>query len=116
MITPTVGRVLWYWPSLYDLSQMRQMNVDQPFRAHVDYVHNDRKVNLTVTDHYGQRHFRQLATLKQEGDRMQPGAAYAEWMPYQVGQAKASAAPAPEPPPAPAPTSNNTLHLPKKKP
>jgi hypothetical protein len=112
MITPTVGRVVWYWPSLFDLATMRQIDVEQPFTAQVLYTRSERNVNLLVTDHYGGTHFRQGVQLKQEGDNVTPGQSFAEWMPYQLGQAKKHEAEAA--PQAAAQQTSGTLHLPKK--
>jgi hypothetical protein len=66
MIDPTVGRRVWYWPSEYDRSAGMIADGKQPCDA------------------------RTSVTLMQEGDAPVPGA-YAQWMPYQKGQAKAAA-------------------------
>lgn len=80
MIIPSIGRVVWY----------RGMpRREQPFAALVTYVHNDRMVNLVVFDHNGTPAGRNNVTLVQERDAIPAApASYAEWMPYQVGQAK----------------------------
>lgn len=98
-ITPSVGRKVWYWPSLYDLASphasadnpmpgrgMRQVT-GEAFDATVLCVHGDRCVNLLVVDHCGVTHYVPSASLMQPGDD-KPAHGYAEWMPYQVGQAK----------------------------
>ena len=107
IITPTVGRKVWFrlnginelekpcsgaetatvrsFPSVVDLTQ--------PFDATVVYVWDDRRVNLHVLDHYGNPFI--IATsvpLLQEGDTPPQFGFYAEWMPYQLGQAKKEAA------------------------
>ncbi len=98
MIKPTIGRRVWYWPSDYDrgLLQNKPETViqasdrTQPCDAGVVYVHSDRMVNITVADHNGHMHRRTSVNLLQEGD-VRPDAsdyAFAEWMPYQTGQAK----------------------------
>lgn len=89
MITPTVGRKVWYRPTEYDKSGPGGMQAygAQPCDATVVFVHGDRMVNLLVVDHNGNTHKRTSVTLMQDGDP-QPQSAYAEWMPYQVGQAK----------------------------
>lgn len=100
MIKPTIGRKLWYWPSNAD----RHIGLDyvpgphnppivahdfsQPCDATVVYVHSDNLVNLRVTDHNGNTHARTSVHLVQEGEAPDAGEAFAEWMPYQVGQAK----------------------------
>jgi hypothetical protein len=99
IISPTVGRVVWYRPSGHDVLQLNGMyQVDgvQPFVAHVTYVWSDFMVNLVVYDHAGSMFIRTSVPLKQEGDdvpMMADGAPYCEWMPYQVGQAKKHAEP-----------------------
>lgn len=90
VITPTVGRVVWYFPGPYDGVQRYD---DKPCAAHVTYVHNDRMVNLVVFSHTGQIHVRNSVALIQEGDgENRPHMGWAEWMPYQQGQAKKHAA------------------------
>jgi hypothetical protein len=78
VITPDVGRVLWYWRDSFDT---------QPFTATICYVWNNRRVNLAGFDYNGNPYKATSITLRQEGDP-QPSYPYAEWMPYQIGQAK----------------------------
>lgn len=93
VITPTIGRKVWYWPSGHDLQtlSLRQHHAyigqAQPFDATVIYVWNDRSVNLCVTDHNGNVFTRTSVTLSQPGDLSVPPEGYASWMPYQVAQA-----------------------------
>lgn len=88
MIKPTIGRIVWYRPSSFDLSEMTILDGEQPCAGTVAYVHSDSMVNLTVSDHFGKTYQRTSVYLKQEGA---PDAAkttaYCEWMPYQKGQA-----------------------------
>lgn len=103
VITPTIGRRLWYWPSDYDKGLVPGTQLDrticvgddaQACDAGVVFVHGDRLVNLLVTDHAGHTHRRLSVHLVQEGDEpLPPGAAYAQWMPYQQGQAKKDSQP-----------------------
>lgn len=99
VITPTIGRRCWYWPSDYDQgianlgahpeSVISVCDPAQACDAGVVMVHGDRLVNLLVTDHIGRTHRRLSVVLMQEGDApLPPGSAYAAWMPYQQGQAK----------------------------
>lgn len=85
MIKPTIGRKVWFW------------NVEkheQPEDATICYVYGDSMVNLRVTDHQGVSRAETSVSLKQPEDTEWSGR-YAEWMPFQVGQAKAQeAAPA----------------------
>lgn len=89
MIKPTVGRVLWYWPTAEDIKSgmFAYEGSDQPFAASVTFVHGDRMVNLSVTDHGGIVWGKRSVTLLQEGDKVRDRSGYAEWMPYQKGQA-----------------------------
>jgi len=97
-IKPTIGRRVWYWPSPQDrdegqyrpVSVIQQGDRSQPCDAGIVYVHSYRMVNLTVADHNGVMHQRTSVILRQPGEK-EPLGAYAEWMPYQMGQAKQAA-------------------------
>lgn len=88
MIVPTVGRIVWYHPLL------RGMGVGdpgpdprgQPLAAIVTHVWSDTCVNLTVHDVNGNTYGRTSVLLVQDGPV--PDQNYAEWMPFQRGQAK----------------------------
>lgn len=84
-ITPTPGRIVWYWPSANDGVPSLP---GQPLAAIVTAVHTERRVNLSVFDSYGNTHARGNVSLIQPDDiRPQPGSFnFAEWMPYQIGQ------------------------------
>lgn len=83
VITPTPGRVVWYYPAPHD--GIGQLN-GYPLAAIVAGVHNDNLVNLAVFDAYGNSQQRSNVHLVQPGDAV-PDSAYVSWMPYQVGQA-----------------------------
>jgi len=85
MIKPSIGRVVWFTPSKTDAALSGS---DQKLAALVTYVHSDRCVNLAVFDANGNAHGRTSATLLQDDDVGNEGGYYAEWMPYQIGQAK----------------------------
>jgi hypothetical protein len=90
MITPTVGRVVWYHPGIGDSSVAR--NGDQPLAALVTTVWSDTCVNLAAFDANGIP-FNRTSVFLYQGDTDRPGGGYCEWMPYQKGQAaKAEAA------------------------
>lgn len=104
MITPTVGRKVWYRPSAFDMKGPGAMTSagQQPLDATVIAVWGDRMVNLLVVDVVGKTFPKLSVTLMQDGDapNMQgpkdsdgnpTAGGYAEWMPYQQGQAKAQA-------------------------
>ena len=87
MIKPTVGRVVWYRPDLFDKSQTgMEVNGEQPLTAIITTVWKDGLVNLAVFDAYG-RQFNRLNIKLHQGDGPAPKPSYCEWMPYQVGQA-----------------------------
>lgn len=103
IISPTIGRKVWYWPSKYDKHiglEYAASNSHTVIEAHdhtqacdatVVYVHGDRMVNLLVVDHNGNMHKRTSVQFVQPDDEKPTAGGYAEWMPYQIGQAKASA-------------------------
>ena len=90
MITPTVGRVLWFYPEKRDTAICIH-DPAQACSASVAFVHNERLVNLLVADHNGTQFARQNIVLVQDGDPT-PIENYAEWMPFQKGQAQQTAA------------------------
>lgn len=97
MIHPSVGRKVWYRPTLFDKAGVGAMQVagDQPLDATVIAVWGDRMVNLLVIDIAGKAFPKLSTTLLQDEDLPPPvtgGGGYAEWMPYQTGQAKKDAA------------------------
>ena len=84
MIKPTIGRIVWYWDG-------RRRDADtQPQAAIVTYVWNDRVVNLAVFEECGVASYRTSVKLVQAEDEVAGlvGTSFAEWMPYQIGQAK----------------------------
>jgi hypothetical protein len=93
VITPTVGRVVWFHPGTGD--SLYQPHRGQPYAATVCHVWGDRMVNLSVCDGNGLWHGRTSVPLVQEGDEVNHGNTYCAWMPYQLGQAKKHADPQP---------------------
>jgi hypothetical protein len=87
MITPTIGRVVWYYPALPTFDGHPDPE-GQPLAAHIAHVWGDRMVNLMVIDANGEIYNKTSVTLVQEGD-LAPveWGRYCEWMPYQKGQA-----------------------------
>lgn len=92
MITPTIGRVVLFQP---------MKNADQPFREQpypglICHVHTDTCINVAYFREDGTPDSATSVTLLQEGDDRDSltGGRFAEWMPYQVAQAKAQDAPA----------------------
>lgn len=89
VIKPTIGRKVWYRPSGQDHDPMHVIDLNVPMDATVVYVWSDHMVNLLIIDHVGNQHTRTSIHLVQPGDEARPANGYAEWMPYQVGQALA---------------------------
>lgn len=88
MIKPTVGRVVWFHPSKNSAeSGFVYHGGDQPLAAIVTHVWSDRMVNLVVFDSNGNSHSKTSVPLVQDGEDVQDGGFYCEWMPYQKGQA-----------------------------
>jgi hypothetical protein len=83
MISPTVGRVVWFTPSADDTIVR---NGTQPLAAIVTCVWSDTCVNLAVFDANGVATNRTSVLLIQD-DAARPGGYFCEWMPYQKGQA-----------------------------
>ena len=86
MISPTVGRVVWYYPEAGEMNNY----ADQPFMAGVCYVHNDTLVNLKIVDHEGNGFAKTNVHLCQDAEVPKEG--QCGWMPYQKGQAAATEA------------------------
>lgn len=80
MIKPTIGRVV--------LVQRRPGSTDitQAEPALVSYVWNDTLINVGGFDHNGAPFAYTSLKLLQDDDEA-PESCYAEWMPYQKGQA-----------------------------
>lgn len=88
-ITPTVGRVVWFYPAANQQSaDFSPPAAGQPLAAIVVAVKSEEVVNLTVFDAMGFPHARINVPLLQEGQETREGGFYATWMPYQIGQAK----------------------------
>lgn len=89
MITPTVGRIVWFHDeTCLDPAPIARIT-GQPSAAIITAVWGDRMVNLAVFDGNGKIHPRTSITLVQPGDACPPPgcAQYCEWMPFQKGQA-----------------------------
>lgn len=84
-IVPTVGRVVHYFPSSLDVLEGEAMTIHgpAPCTALIVYVWSETCVNLTVFDHAGNPHPRTSVAINVQG-----ASPHAEWMAYQVGQAK----------------------------
>ena len=84
MISPTVGRKVWFYP--VNEPSVIQIDKSVPCDATVVYPWGDHCVNLRITDHAGNTHVRTSVWLVQD-DEERPASNHATWMPYQKGQA-----------------------------
>lgn len=89
IMTPSVGRKLWFRPGAGNPPGMCVNSGNQPLDCTVLYVWGDRCINAEVVDHGGKHHFMSSLTLRQPGD-LEPSGYHAEWMPFQIGQAAKS--------------------------
>ncbi len=85
MIKPTVGRVVLYNPGPED--PFGAVAGGDAQAAIICHVLSDDCVNLAVFGPNGVQYSRTSVYLRQEGGSV-PFRPYAEWMPYQIGQAK----------------------------
>jgi hypothetical protein len=83
-ITPTVGRVIHYYPTADDNGALPPQG--QPLAGIVACVWNDRCINITYFDANGNAWGKTSVPLVQDDDETRPGAGYCAWMPYQKGQ------------------------------
>lgn len=87
-IKPTVGRVVWFRPDPQSHnSGFVYHGNGEPLAAIITHVWNDQMVNLAIFDSNGTSHNRTSVKLMQEGEDTSMYNSYAEWMPYQKGQA-----------------------------
>lgn len=82
-IKPTVGRIVWFNPAASDNIARQGFS---PLAAIIACVWSDTCVNLAVFDANGNQHSRTSVLLVSD-DMPAPTENYAEWMPYQKGQA-----------------------------
>lgn len=84
-ITPTVGRVVWFRPS--SNSTHHGFAPGAICAAMIAAVLDDGTLNLGVLDSKGQLHAMEKVPLIQDGDPAPENGYYAQWMPFQLGQA-----------------------------
>lgn len=88
IITPTIGRKVWFHPNGLKLTTAGPIEVfDEKLALDATIVctWGDHMVNLSVTDHGGRVHSIRSCALRQDGEDV-PTGYYCEWMPYQVSQ------------------------------
>lgn len=90
LIHPTIGRVVWYYPSATKDAPAFARHADGggPYAAVIAHVWNDHEVNLSVFDADGTPWSRPLVALIHD-DNAATDAEFCMWMPFQKGQAKA---------------------------
>ena len=88
MITPTVGRVVWFWPPKDNAVWHANGGHGQPLCALIAHVWSDTCVNLAIFDANGcpVANPPTSVLLLQDGNP-RPSEYFCEWMPYQKGQA-----------------------------
>ena len=86
MITPTVGRIVWFTPAHNDNDLARHGT--GPLAAIVTHVWGDRCVNLAVFDSNANQSSVTSVMLLQDDDEKPESGRFATWMPFQIGQAK----------------------------
>ncbi|HEY4037822.1 MAG TPA: hypothetical protein VGM15_03290 [Burkholderiaceae bacterium] len=87
LITPTVGRIVWYYPHR---TEPIDCNPGEPLAAIVARVHNEASVTLCVFDSGGAPHVKRSVPLFQDEKQEQQYigvSSFCCWMPYQKGQA-----------------------------
>lgn len=100
-IIPTIGRKLWLFidqtcERRHNFADVRSLDPAQPFDASIAYVYPDKKetdffyIRVTFADHEGAPHTA-VVPLRQAGQCKPVAREWAEWMPYQQGQAKKDA-------------------------
>ena len=87
MIKPTIGRVVWLWPSAELATEIAYRDKTLPLAATVAYVWSDCLVNLAAVDQNGRQFHLNRVQLVQGSDQCTPGGTYCEWMPSQKGRA-----------------------------
>lgn len=86
MIKPTVGRVVWYFPTRSDPGGIAPGG---HLAAIIAHVWSDTCVNLAVFSSDGTMFARTSVRLVQTGLEERPvELGHCEWMPYQMGQAQ----------------------------
>ena len=86
LITPTIGRQVWFRPSKEDTLHT---GFGEPLAATICRVWNDRMVNLQVIDVEGRAHARTSVLLLQGDEGYAPVTGHCEWVPRVEAQAGA---------------------------
>lgn len=87
MIKPTVGRIVWYYPS------GNKPETHQPLAAQIAHVWSDTCINIGYLDANGVAHSATSVLLYQEDEMPMPATNYCCWMPYQKAVASGAIPP-----------------------
>lgn len=90
MIKPSIGRKVYYFVKNPD-GRLASNDHTMPFDVNIVYVWSDNLVNVAGFDHNGNVFARTSVPINVEAGGG-GASAWCEWMPYQVGQAKANEA------------------------
>lgn len=82
-IQPTVGRVMYYWPS----AAFKASPGAQPQAVQVAYVNENGTINVGGYNAHGMIFSETSVTVRQPDDPDPSSGSFVEWMPFQVGQA-----------------------------
>lgn len=86
-IKPTVGRVVWYYPPQAGFTGCHP-GQGVPLPAMIAKVWSDDCINIGGFDANGMPfNAASVMLFHDDGASLRPGYSYAEWMPYQKGQA-----------------------------
>lgn len=105
MITPTVGRVVWYYPA-------GRSKDEQPCAATIAYVHDDNLINIGYWPSEGPPAWdKNVLLVQDENSYGNPdGGGWCCWMPYQKNVAAGKVDPVLHADPAKAPLGFNLSH------
>lgn len=85
MIKPTIGRVVWFWPTDTERVQLHLGgDPKQPLSAQISYVWNDRMVNIGGLTQNGMPFGRTSVLLMQGDESYTPHQGFCQWMPFQI--------------------------------
>lgn len=91
MITPTIGRKIWFWPNQTNTACYTVLDAAQAFDASVVFVAADDRVHIAFFDHTGVPFIRHDVPILQDDKPLPVGTCYCTWMPYQQSAAAAAA-------------------------
>lgn len=83
MITPTIGRKIWFWPNQTNTACYTVLDAAQAFDASVVFVAADDRVHIAFFDHTGVPFIRHDVPILQDDKPLPAGTCYCAWMPYQ---------------------------------